>query len=251
MSANTNPEPDHDADGKAIQWQPLVDRPIALERVANDTRPTTAQTKHFAALAEAMRADAAEAALIADALQLCESKHGFQAIAPHLGMIVAAIENTIALSGTTVSLIGLQRKLANAGLLVGTLVERCAEVNDTTRRFPKSDFGARIGSPRVEFEDCLVGASIARKLGILNEHEPRRAQPYSALVAAFRKKLGVKGIKIIEDCGRVHATTRADGAVASVNGFVRDANQLMRQHDIGAPPQWRMLLRTLGVNPLP
>ena len=63
-----------------------------------------------------------------------------------------------------------------------------AEVDSSTRRFPLSEYQQRANSPRPEFEDCLMGASIAKRFGYLHEDRPQEA--FSAQVASFRMKLG-------------------------------------------------------------
>lgn len=228
-------------------WQPIIDRPFGLHPVAADARPSEQQQAHFGMLAVAMRADLAETNLIIDALQLCERRYGFAKIKPHLLMITAAVENAVALCGNSVTLIGMQRKMANAGLFVGSLLERCAEVDASTRRFPKSDFENRLSSPWVEFEDCLLGANIAKKLGLLEEKHPERAQPYSALAAECRKRLGLKGIVDIEALGRRHIAARPEDCVACTNHFIRDAEKMIRDKGIKSPPHWREMVRRYGL----
>lgn len=229
-------------------WQPIIDRPFGLHPVAPDARPSEQQQAHFGMLAVAMRADLVETNLIIDALQLCERRHGFAKIQPHLAMITAAVENAVALCGNSVSLIGMSRKMANAGLFVGALLERCVEGDATPNRLSKSDFENRLSSPRVEFEDCLLGANIAKMLGLLDEQHPERAQPYSALVAECRKKLGMKGILDIETIGQRHVAARPEDCVTSNCHFIRDAGKMIRDKAIKPPPHWREMVRRHGLS---
>lgn len=190
-----NPNPD----GKNFNWRPRFNEEPPVMDVAADARPALAQLQHFSLLAVSMHATREEAEDIIDALQLCERRHGYGKVGPILAKVTAAIENAVTLTGLSITTLGIQRQLANAGLFVGALVEQMAEVDSSTRRFPLSEYQQRANSPRPEFEDCLMGASIAKRFGYLHEDRPQAALPFSALVASFRMKLGARGVLMVEE----------------------------------------------------
>ena len=196
--------------------------------VAADARPALAQ--HFSLLAVSMHATREEAEDIIDALQLCERRHGFGKVGPILAKVTAAIENAVTLTGLSITTLGIQRQLANAGLFVGALVEQMAEVDSSTHRFPLSEYNQRANSPRPEFEDCLMGASIAKRFGYLHEDRPQEALPFSALVASFRMKLGARGVLMVEEMGR-----RRLGLVKFIDEVGAQAAQL----NLLVPTRWR------------
>jgi hypothetical protein len=190
-------------------------------------------------LCVAMQARLDETDDIIQALQYCERVHGYTIIGHALPLIVAALENAITLIPSTITSLGIQRHLASPGLFVGALVEELARVPGHTRKFPLSQYRERLRSPHVEFEDCLIAASMARKLGLLDEAKPQRVRPYSRLVTEFRKKLGQQGIVLMDDLALSAQQSPGTVSATRVATFIASADKLAKQHQITLPAHWR------------
>lgn len=240
---NDNPaKPDEiDAQGKTFKWTMLAKPSIAVEGVAPDARPELQQVAHFAMLCVAMQAQLDETDDIIQALQYCERVHGYKVIQHALPLIVAAIDNAVTLIPSSVTSLGVQRHLASPGLFVGALVEELARVPGHTRKFPLSQYQERLRSPHVEFEDCLIAASAARKLGLLNEARPQLIRPYSRLTTEFRKKLSQQGLLLIDDTAR-ESQAANQSPDNTTRHFIKRIDQLMSEHHIAPPPHWRAYL---------
>jgi hypothetical protein len=186
-----------------------------LAEVASDARDTHAQMGHFLRLTESMRVSRREAAAIVEAMQLCERAHGYAVIAQALVFAAAVVENAVALTGVTITALGEQRGHASPGLLVGAVIETRAGIDPPRRRFPNTRYEPRLGSPRVEFEDCLAGVGLAVRLGLLNERtQPAPlsgTQPYSALACSFRRERSIAGAGLLS---RMADEALADEALA-------------------------------------
>lgn len=219
-------------------WRPVFDRPVELAPVADDTRDTLTQMAHYLRLTGQMNVTTQEAVAISEAFQLCERAHGYARIAPALKVVACVVENAIALTGTTVTLIARQRGYRNAGLLVGCLLEERIHIEPDRRRFPPCNFEPRVGSPYVEYEDCLMGVRTAERLGPLDEVSPSVTRPFGALASAFRQRLGVKGWRWLEDvaAGAVAMTKPLDAFTGAVSA------EAMRT-GVRLPAQWRHFIR--------
>ena len=229
---------DQSLDGKSFNWHPRFSEEVAMMAVAADVRPTTTQLMHYPLLAVSMHATRDELEDIVEALQFCERKHGFAKIVPALPTVTAAVENAVALTGLGVTKLGIMHQLASPGLFIGALVEQLAEIDSSTRRFPLSQYNERINSPRLEFEDCLIGASVARKLDMLREERPQDVQPFSALVAQFRIKLGARGTLLVDKAAR-----EAHESPLRLAQFIQVVGRLAAAEKVNPPPQWRMWVR--------
>jgi hypothetical protein len=163
---------------------PVFNTPQHWAAVADDVRDTATQRAHFERLAVGMHARDEEMPVVVDVLQLCERTHGYSAIVRALIVVASAVESAVALTGLSLSALAGQQGLANPGLLVGVMVEDCAGLPADQRRFPVSAVDPRVGSPHVEFVDCMVGACAAETLGQLRETNLVVVRPYSALATA-------------------------------------------------------------------
>ncbi len=228
-------------DGKAFRWQMLAQPSVKVEAVAPDARPEIQQVAHFAMLCVAMQARLDETDDILQALQYCERVHGYKVIGHALPLIVAALENAVTLIPSTITSLGIQRHLASPGLFMGALVEQLARVPGHTRKFPLSQYRERLRSPHVEFEDCLIAASMARKLGLLSEARPQLVRPYSRLVTEFRKKLGQQGIVLMDDVAIAVASEAraANQAINAVSSFIARVEPLAKEYALTLPAHWR------------
>ena len=237
-----------DEDGKTFDWKPRFNEPPEMAAVAEDVRPSTQQLHHYSFLAVIMRADSNETEDIVEALQYCERRHGFKVISPFLALVTAAIENAITLAGMRVTDLGIQRHLASPGLFVGSLIEEMSKVDSSTRRFPMSQYRERINSPYLEFEDCLMGAGVARKLGVLTEEKPQDAQPFSALIGAFRLRMLAKGTLLVDNLGREIRDKQIADSQLRLNTFAQAIRAQAEINKVLLPPQWRMYMRnSLGL----
>lgn len=232
------------AAGKTLAWQPITRNPVLLEPVVDDVRPEMQQVAHFAMLCVAMRARVDETDDVIQALQYCERTHGFGRISAVLPAVVAAVENAVELIPATIGQLGMQRQLANPGLFVGSLVEELARIPGNTRKFPISQYRERLHSPRVEFEDCLLGAGVAKKLGLLDETQPHLARPYSRLMTEFRRKLGKEGVLIVDETAR-NIQGRVQDATQRVPAFVRDIAQIAKRNGVPLPALWRVYVSSV------
>jgi hypothetical protein len=230
------------------RWQPVFNVPLPLAAVAADARDTATQVEHFTTLALAMHAHEGEAPQVVEALQLCERTHGYGAIAPVLNVITAALESGLSLTGLSITALARQRGCAGSGVLIGTLVEDCAKVNDEKRRFRAGGGDAHPGSPHVEFEDCMAGAQIASTLGQIGQvGQPdfATARPFSALASAFRRRDGVMGLDRLK-CLADEAVRHAAPASAPLTHFIRLVAQTARGR-INLPAQWLRYARQQAV----
>ena len=230
-----------DASGKTNDWRPRLNEPLALETVPESTRPSLEQRAHYAMLAVSMRASIEEAEDIVEALQFCENKHGLSKVKPILPLIVSVIGNAVTLMQVSITFMGIQRHIANAGLFVGSLIEHLAEVDSSTRRFPLSQYQERLNSPHVEFEDCLIGVGIAKRFIALGEMRPQQALPYCALVNAFRTKRRAKGMLALENLSR-----ELQGAGHPIATWLTAIDTLASKEKVKLPPQWRTYVRECG-----
>lgn len=235
----SDPKSAFQAAGKTLAWQPIVRNPVLLEPVAEDVRPDMQQVAHFAMLCVAMRARLDETNDIVQALQYCERTHGYGRIAAVLPSIAAAVENAVELIPATIAQLGMQRQLANPGLFVGSLVEELARIPGNTRKFPISQYRERLHSPRVEFEDCLLGAGVAKKLGLLDETQPHLARPYSRLMTEFRRKLGKEGVLVVDETAR-NVRDRTPDAAEWAPSFARDIERIAKRNEVRLPALWRV-----------
>ncbi len=183
---------------------------------------------------------------VIQALQYCERTHGFGRIAPVLPSVVAAVENAVELMPTTIAQLGMQRQLASPGLFVGSLVEELARIPGNTRKFPISQYRERLHSPRVEFEDCLLGAGVAKKLGLIDETQPHLARPFSRLMTEFRRKLGKEGVLIVDETAR-NVRDRLPDMAQWVPTFVRDIEQSAKRNDIALPALWWVYVSSVHI----
>jgi hypothetical protein len=232
------------AAGKTLAWQPIVRNQVLLEPVVEDVRPEMQQVAHFAMLCVAMHARMDETDDIIQALQYCERTHGYGRISTVLPSVIASIENAVELIPATIAQLGMQRQLANPGLFVGSLVEELARIPGNTRKFPLSQYRERLHSPRVEFEDCLLGAGVAKKLGLLDETQPHLTRPYSRLMTEFRRKLGKEGVLIVDETAR-NVLDRVQDASQRVSSFIRDVEQSAKRNDVLLPALWRVYVSTM------
>ena len=238
--------------GKSFDWRPITSPDLRFEPVAEDARPEMQQVAHFAMLCVVMRASLDETNDIIQALQHCERAHSLVRIAIALPVVVAAIENAVALMPTTVTQLGLQNGLATPGLFIGALVEELAQISAEACRFPCKRGRERPRSPRVEFEDCLAGARVARRLGLLDELRPAVSQPYSRLVTAFRNRLGREGVLLVEETAQHAGETAGVGAnnagadnAHAAQHFMRDIGEAARIRSAPLPAHWRSYARAL------
>ena len=226
---------------KSITWHPIVRPDTWVEAVSEDVRPQMQQLAHYAMLCVAMRAALAETDDVMRALQYCERTHGFARVAPVLAMVVASLENAVTLIPMAITTMGVQRHLANAGLFVGYLVEELARVPGHTRRFPLSEYSERVNSPHVEFEDCLIGAGIVKKLGRLTEGDPALARPYSRLVTEFRKQHGTLGVCMLDDAAKqVQEILTGKTNSSPIPMFADEVERLAKRHRVSLPMVWQM-----------
>lgn len=233
-------ETEHKID-KSISWQPIVRPDTWVESVADDVRPELQQMAHYAMLCVAMHAALEETDDVIQALQYCERTHGFGRVAPVLGMVVASLESAVTLIPMSITMLGVQRHLANAGLFVGYLIEELARIPGHTRRFPLSQYSERVSSPHVEFEDCLLGAGVLKKLGLLSEGEPGMARPYSRLVTEFRKQHGTLGICMVDDAAkRVQELVQGKPNSSPIPMFAQEVEQLAKKHEVSLPMVWQV-----------
>lgn len=230
--------------GKTLAWQPIVRNQVLLEPVVEDVRPEMQQVAHFAMLCVAMHARMDETDDIIQVLQYCERTHGYGRISTVLPSAIASVENAVELIPATIAQLGMQRQLANPGLFVGSLVEELARIPGNTRKFPLSQYRERLHSPRVEFEDCLLGAGVAKKLGLLDETQPHLTRPYSRLMTEFRRKLGKEGVLIVDETAR-NVLDRVQDASQRVSSFIRDVEQSAKRNDVLLPALWRVYVSTL------
>ncbi len=234
--------------GKTFDWRPIASPDILLEPVADDARPEMQQVAHYAMLCVAMRATLDETGDIIQALQYCERTHGLPRIAGAFALAAASVENAVELIPSTITQLGVQRQLASPGLFVGALVEQLARIPGDTRKFPLSQYRERMHSPHVEFEDCLIGASIARRLGLLDEMRPSASRPHSRLVTEFRKKRAQEGVLLLDAAARAargEADANAAGASATdaAQRFIAEVARLSRRLSIPLPAHWRAYIR--------
>ena len=234
MTNLTDPEPH--IEGKTFVWEPLISQPILLESIAADARPDAEQLSHFALMCVGMRATLDETSDIIEALQYCERAHGYAKIATSYVLIVGALDSAVTLIPSTITMIGIQRQLASPGLFIGALIEQVARVDAPTRKFPMSQYRERLRSPHVEFEDCLIGASVARRLGVLTDSAPHAARPFGRLVAEFRKKQAQRGILVVDEAARDVQTKSQDAMPAR---FMASIDALAKSHAVALPALWR------------
>lgn len=220
------------------EWHPIFDHPVELAQVADDTRDTLTQMAHHLRLTEQMNVTSQETSDIIEALQLCERAYGYSHIAPAFGVVTSVVENAVALTGTTVTLIARQRGYRNAGLLVGCLLENRIHVEPGERRFPLCGYEPRVGSPYVEYEDCLTGVLIAEQLGRLDEQSPQATRPFGVLASAFRRLLGVKGLRWLEE-----TAASAGTLMAPMGTFAVVVNAEAIRTGLRLPAQWRRFTR--------
>ena len=226
---------------KSISWHPIVRPDTWVEAVSEDVRPDMQQLAHYAMLCVAMRAALDETDDVIRALQYCERTHGFARVAPVLGMVVASLESAVTLIPMAITMMGVQRHLANAGLFVGYLIEELARIPGHTRRFPLSQYSERVNSPHVEFEDCLLGAGVLKKLGLLNEGDPALARPYSRLVTEFRKQHGTLGVCMVDDAAKqVQEVLAGKPNSSPIPMFAHEIEQLAKKHHVSLPMIWQM-----------
>ena len=237
-----------DRSGKLFDWRPLYEPSAMLEEIAQDTRPEMAQLAHYAMLCVAMQATLDETSDIIRAFQHCERTHGYAMIAPTLPTITAALDNAVFLMQVSINLIGIQQQLSTPGLFIGALVEQLARIPGQTRKFPMREYRERIHSPRVEFEDCLLGAGLAKKLGILSDSAPQVSRPYSRLMTEFRRKHGHAGVLMLDEMAReIQETTLGVASDQRVREFVQAVAVLATKKKITLPPQWRVYVDQLAI----
>lgn len=241
------PQNDIDRSGKLFDWRPLPEPGATLDKVADDVRPEMAQMAHYAMLCVAMQATLDETGDIMRALQHCERTHGYTRIAPTLPTITAAIDNAVFLMQISISWIGMQQQLATPGLFIGALVEQLSSIPGQTRKFPLREYRERIHSPRVEFEDCLLGAGLAKKMGILTESNPQISRPYTRLMTEFRRKYGHSGALMLDEMARDIQEKHAGAASSKrVQEFVRAVAALATKKKLSLPPQWRLYVDSIS-----
>lgn len=241
------PNLDGETAGKPYTWKPTVPSDITLEPLADDARPEMQQVAHYAMLCVAMQATLLETDDIIRALQQCERIHGFNRIGPVFATMTAAIENAVALIPMPITMLGIRRQLSNPGLFVGSLVEELARVPGNTRKFPMSQYRERLHSPYVEFEDCLLGAGIAKKLQVLSENNPQASRPYSRLITEFRRKHGQDGILVVDETAREirdqYAQSIQVESVSSttlVKAFIAVIKRKAHEKSVTLPALWRL-----------
>ena len=226
-------------------WEPLITQPVLLEPIAADARPDVEQLSHYALMCVGMRATLDETSEIIEALQYCERAHGYPKIAASYVLIVGALDSAVTLIPSTITMIGIQRQLASPGLFIGALIEQVARVDAPTRKYPMSQYHERLRSPHVEFEDCLIGASVARRLGVLTEHAPHVARPFGRLVAEFRKKHAQRGILLVDEAAREVQTKSQD---AMPLHFIESIEALAKSNAVALPALWRKYVQEDGKN---
>jgi len=240
------PQGNIDRSGKLYDWRPLKDPNVALGQVAEDERPEMMQVAHYAMLCVAMQATLDETGDIMKALQHCERTHGFRQIAPTLPTITAAVDNAVYLIQISISFMGMQQQLATPGLFIGSLVEQLASIPGQTRKFPLREYRERIRSPHVEFEDCLLGAGLAKKMGILSESAPHLSRPYSRLMTEFRRKYSHAGALMLDELAHdIQEKYTNSASNERVSAFVRAVALLASKKKLGLPPQWRLYVDSL------
>jgi hypothetical protein len=138
-------------------WEPIFNRPLALEAVAEDAREPFAQMASYGALLANAPLNEAERSEVMQAMQLCERTHGYAAVADALHYAARAL---------------------SAGVLL-----------KQKRRFPELPWWTRHGSPHPLLDDCRVGARVA---WLIDRHDEEGALAYSALLAAARIAHGEK-----------------------------------------------------------
>jgi hypothetical protein len=166
-------------------------------------------------------------------------------------LITSAVENAISLKsgiGLRVTDLGIPGHLASAGLFIGSLVEEMSKVDSSTRRFPMSQYRERMNSPYIEFEDGLMGAGVARKLGVLTEERPQDAQPFSALVPGFRVKMLAKGTLLVDNQAREVHDRQIANTHERLKTFATAIKNQGAANKVPLAPQWRTYMRaTLGI----
>ena len=220
-------------------WQPVFDHLMDMAQVSDDSRGTLDQMAHLAGVVARMNVARHEAAQIVEALQLCERICGYTRMSATLGFVAAVVDSAVALTGTTISLIALQRGYRNAGLLIGHLVEEHLHIDLLRRHFPDTGYLPRSGSPYVEFEDCQEGVLIASRLGQLDESVPSAVRPFCVLATVFRRGLGVNGLRWLEE-----TATSAGTLSRPLKLFAGVVSTEVARAGLRLPFQWQLYIRT-------
>ena len=228
----------HDA-RTGYDWQPVFDHPLDMAQVSEDSRSTLDQMAHLAGLVARMNVASHEAVQIVEALQLCERICGYTRLSATLGFVAAVVDGAVALTGTTITLIALQRGYRNAGLLIGHLVEAHLHIDSVQRHFPDTGYLIRSGSPHVEFEDCQLGVLIASRLGELDESAPSAVRPFCVLVSVFRCGLGVQGSRWLEE-----TATSAGTLSRPLKLFAGVVSTEAARTGLRLPFQWQRYIRS-------
>jgi len=173
-------------------WEPIFNRPLALEAVAEDAREPFAQMASYGALLANAPLNEAERSEVMQAMQLCERTHGYAAVADALHYAARALSAGVLLVGMPATALARRYDCANAGVLAGALIEEWAAEGGLLkqkRRFPELPWWTRHGSPHPLLDDCRVGARVA---WLIDRHDEEGALAYSALLAAARIAHGEK-----------------------------------------------------------
>ncbi len=220
-------------------WQPVFDHPMDIAQVSEDSRGTLDQMAHLAGVVARMNVARHEGVQIVEALQLCERICGYTRLSAALGFVAAVVDGAVALTGTTITLIALQRGYRNAGLLIGYLVEEHLHIDSVHRHFPDTRYLPRSGSPYVEFEDCQVGVLIASRLGQLDESVPSVVRPFCVLASVFRRGLGVNGLRWLEE-----TATSAGTLSRPLKLFAGVVSTEATRAGLRLPFQWQRYIRS-------
>ena len=220
---------DMPAPDRSLIWQPIFDRPIALEAVAADIRPIDQRLRDFGAAAAAMRAAPHETPAIIEVLGLLECTYGTLALQRALPLVCTVLAAAVATLGIPLALLAIQRGYPHAGALTGALLEDALQISPKPpplRRVPAAGFRARSGSPHLEFEDIALGAQVLACTPEMSDLDAQAVRAAALLVQALRGQLGTAVL------------AQRLGRVSSLSGL----ETLARAHGVALPAAWRRFM---------
>lgn len=186
---------------------------------------------------------------VACVLDELEDVHGYTRIRPALELVGIALGQAVLLRSDSIEGMGADRQILPASDFIGHLIEKYATIDASTRYFELTDWRLRMDYERVDLEDCLVAAAIARRLGILDMRAPRPVGLLAELAMAFRRRLLEHGyehlqeitqsVKTVPESGRVKAFITATGLAIEAHRLrVRKSWQAFKDLYLEGAVEW-------------